>query len=187
MHAFHRVESSAAYQARVDAELRYLHSNAARGLVRGPWGAWPLDPANLPCLRSLEKGSSDRRYLIPMVRPGVQFRVVPSDRQEFYVGPECCHRQSLISCAATLGRSGPTATSSASQAPPVWAAAHCSVCDKRCWTTNILGPEPYPTDRSRPCKCQPSMHIAPPRSCDAPATPAFIDARDQHSAISWKA
>lgn len=55
MHAFHRVESSAAYQAGVDAALRYLHSNAARGLVRGPWGAWLLGPANLPCLRSQKK------------------------------------------------------------------------------------------------------------------------------------
>ena len=74
-----------------------------KGRERGLWSA-----ASLPCLRSLERGSSDRRHLIPMVPPGVQFRVAAERSAGVLRRPERCQRQSLISCAATLGRSGPT-------------------------------------------------------------------------------
>ena len=58
------------------------------------------------------KGSMDRRHLIPMAPPNVQ---LSAERSAGVLTALRSQRQSLISCAARLGRSDPTATGAAGQ------------------------------------------------------------------------
>jgi hypothetical protein len=105
------------------------------------------------------------------------FRPRRSQRREHY------QRQSLISCAATLGRSGPTATGAGhpgTASVGVGALAGLAISAAR---QPSSGPRDYPTRGSTPCTSQPSIRSAPPRPCGTPAALVYIDARDHHSAI----
>jgi hypothetical protein len=110
-----------------------------------------------------------------MVPPGVQFRVAAERSAGVLRRPERCQRQSLISCAATLGRSGPTtagdghpgtanAGDGALPGLAISAAGQPTFCAPRLSHTWV-----------DTCKSQPSIQTTPPRPCGRPA--ADIESR----------
>lgn len=125
-----------------------------------------------PVPEVLERGSSNSLHLSPMISPDVQLRLAAERSAVVLCGPECHQCQSLISCSATLGRSGRLLLAPATQAPPVRATEHCPVWRQALPNSQHSAPREYPTNESTARKSLPSIQTTPRRPYGTFAAPA---------------